>query len=219
MDTSTQLNPKTVALMTIDTQNDFTLPGAPAEVPGTFAVVPKIAQLIQAFRHAAKPVIHVVRLYLPDGSNAELCRREAIRAGARIVQPGSEGAELVEALKPIRAVRLNAEPLLQGQAQQIGEQEFVVCKPRWGAFYHTPLEEFLRDRKIDSLVFCGCNFPNCPRASLYEASERDFRVALVTDAVSGLYDQGMRELERIGVMLQDTARTIAWLKSGGDATR
>src|SRR3989442_358297 len=29
---------------------------------------------------------------------------------------------------------------------------------------------------ISTLVCCGCNFPNCPRTSLYEASERDFRL-------------------------------------------
>jgi len=211
MDTCTQLNPKAVALMTIDVQNDFTMPGAPAEVPGTAEAIPKIVQLIQAFRHAAQPVIHVVRLYLPDGSNAELCRREAIRAGAQIVQPGSAGAELVEALKPTRSIRLDAERLLQGHVQQIDRQEFIMYKLRWGAFYRTPLETFLRERQIDSLVFCGCNFPNCPRMSIYEASERDFRIALATDAVSGLYDQGRRELERIGVFLHDTIGIIAWL--------
>lgn len=213
MVTATQLNPKTVALMTIDMQSDFTLPGAPAEVPGTAEVIPKIVQLLQTFRRANKLVIHVIRLYLPDGSNAELCRREAIRAGAQIVQPGSEGAELVEALKPSRSIRLDTQLLLQGHVQQIGEQEVVVYKPRWGAFYRTSLEPFLRERRIDSLVFCGCNFPNCPRTSIYEASERDFRIALVTDAVSGIYNQGLQELERIGVLLQDTAGMIAWLNS------
>ena len=37
-------------------------------------------------------------------------------------------------------------------------------------------------------MFCGCNFPNCPRTSIYEASERDFRVVLARDAISGFPD-------------------------------
>jgi hypothetical protein len=53
-------------------------------------------------------------------------------------------------------------------------------------------------------VFCGCNFPNCPRTSIYEASERDFRVVLAQDAISGLYDKGLEELENIGVSLLPT---------------
>jgi nicotinamidase-related amidase len=52
---------------------------------------------------------------------------------------------------------------------------------------------------VNTVAVCGCNFPNCPRATIYEASERDFRVAVVTDATSGLYERGLRELENIGV--------------------
>ena len=52
---------------------------------------------------------------------------------------------------------------------------------------------------VNTTAVCGCNFPNCPRATIYEASERDFRVAVVADATSGLYERGLRELENIGV--------------------
>ena len=214
MDSYTKLNASSMALITIDVQNDFTLPGAPAEIPGTYQVIPKMVELAQVFRRTHRTVIHVVRLYLPDGANVDLCRREAIRSGKKIVIPEMEGSELVDQLKPSRSIRLNPKRLLQNKVQQIGGGEFIVYKPRWGAFYHTPLEEFLKKRKIDSLVFCGCNFPNCPRTSIYEASERDFKIALATDAVSGLYEQGVRELERIGVSIQDTPGIISWLEVG-----
>jgi len=215
MDTYTKLNRSSVALITVDVQNDFVLPGAPAEMPGACQMIPKVVQLIEAFRRAQRPVIHVVRLYLPDGSNVDLCRREAIRSGRQIVLQGTEGSELSAELKPSRSIRLQPELLLRGNMQSIGEQEAIMYKPRWGAFYRTPLEAFLRERNIDSLVFCGCNFPNCPRTSIYEASERDFKIALVTDAVSSLYGQGVRELERIGVFIQDAAEIISWLGKTG----
>lgn len=218
MDTHTKLNPSSVALITIDVQNDFTLPGAPAEIQGTLQVVPRIVQLLKAFRKLHKPVVHIVRLYRPDGSNVDLCRREAVQSGKKIVVPKTEGAELVNDLKPSKTIRLDPKFLLQGKVQQIGDQEFVVYKPRWGAFYRTPVEQFLQERRIDSLVFCGCNFPNCPRTSIYEASERDFKIALATDAVSGIYEQGLRELERIGVSLQDTAGIVSWLKTDLSST-
>jgi nicotinamidase-related amidase len=47
---------------------------------------------------------------------------------------------------------------------------------------------------VNTLVFGGCNFPNCPRTSISEASERDFRLVLAEDAISGLYDRGRQEL-------------------------
>ncbi len=204
--------PTSAALITIDVQNDFTLAGAPAEIPGTRQIIPSIVRLLQAFRALQKPIVHVVRLYLADGSNVDLCRRAAIEAGEAIVTPGTDGAELVAELRPATTVRLDPNLLLQGKVQPIGDQEFVMHKPRWGAFYRTPLESFLRERGINSLVFCGCNFPNCPRTSIYEASERDFRIAVATDAVSGLHEPGIRELAGIGVLLQDTTKMISWLK-------
>ena len=217
MDTHLKLERSSVALITIDVQNDFCLPGAPAEMPGAHQAIPQMVELLRTFRRTGKWVIHVVRLYLPDGSNADLCRRDTIRSGKRLVAPETKGAELVDELKLSQSVQLQSELLLQGHVQLLGDHEVVMYKSRWGAFYHTPLEEFLKERGIDSLVFCGCNFPNCPRASIYEASERDFKVAIATDAISGLYAEGVKELERIGVSIQDTPGIIAWL--GANAIR
>jgi nicotinamidase-related amidase len=48
---------------------------------------------------------------------------------------------------------------------------------------------------VNSLVVSGCNFSNCPRITIYEAIERDYRIALAEDAISGLYSQGKKEFE------------------------
>jgi len=42
------------------------------------------------------------------------------------------------------------------------------------------------------------------RTSIYEASERDFRVVLIEDAVSGLYEKGAEEMRKIGVAVMTT---------------
>ena len=198
-------------LLTVDTQNDFTLPGAPAEIEGTAEAVPQMQRLIGAFRSADTPVIHVVRLYKKDGSNVDQCRRESIETGAEIVQPGTNGAELVEELKPSDDIRLDADQLLRGEFQEVGPQEWIMYKPRWSAFYRTDLDEFLAARSVDTVVVCGCNFPNCPRTTIYEASERDYRLIVVSDATSGMYRRGIEELENIGVAVQDTVDTIEWI--------
>lgn len=77
----------------------------------------------------------------------------------------------------------------------------MIFKPRWGAFYRTPLASLLDDLAVDTVVFAGCNLPNCPRASIIEASERDYRTVLATDAVSQASEQGFREIAGIGVQL------------------
>lgn len=95
VDGYTQLRWRDAALLTIDVQNDFTLPEAPAHVPGTQQAVPAMRQAVVAFRAAARPIVHVVRLYRPDGSNVDLVRRRRVEQGEEIVVPGSAGAELV----------------------------------------------------------------------------------------------------------------------------
>ncbi len=169
--------------------------------------------ILNASRERQVPILHVIRLYKEDGSNVDICRRELIETGATMVRPGSIGAEIVETIKPESASKLNHEELLEGSIQMIGNLEWVMYKPRWGAFYQTQLEEFLREKNIDTLIFIGCNFPNCPRTSIYQASERDFRVVMVEDAISGVYDKGIREIQNIGVKVIRTDELIKELNS------
>jgi nicotinamidase-related amidase len=210
------------ALITIDTQNDFTLPNSPFKITGTLEIVPKMRQLLDTFRSMCKPIIHVIRLYNPDGSNVDLCRRRAVaELGKKLVIAGTRGAELVEELKPFSfssssssspRLRLDTELLLQGEPQQLTANEWIMYKPRWGAFYATPLENHLHKLNVNTVVICGCNFPNCPRTTVYEASERDFRVVLIKDATSKIYEQGLQELENIGVELMTSDDCVTALK-------
>ncbi len=195
------------ALITIDTQCD-TLDGQPFEIPGTSAILPRMTELLQAFRKAIKPIIHIVRIYTPDGANVDLCRKELVEQGAPLVLAGSPGSQLAPDLLPGVGLELDTERLLSGAIQTLESNEVVIYKPRWGAFYDTPLEQYLRREGVSTLVFSGCNFPNCPRTSIYEASERDFRLVLVEDAISGFYDRGRREMRNIGVELLSTAQVI-----------
>ena len=200
MDHYTSPDFSSLALITIDTQRD-TLDGQPLDVPGTSAILPTMRHLLLAFRESGGPIIHMVRLYKEDGSNAEPCRRSTIENGTTMLAPGSLGSQLAQVLLPAPDLRLDADLLFAGGIQQLGPKEVAIYKPRWGAFYETPLEMHLRELGVTSLAFSGCNFPNCPRTSIYEASERDFRVVLVEDAVSGLYGRGKAELRGIGVSL------------------
>jgi nicotinamidase-related amidase len=188
------------ALINIDTQCDM-LDGQPFEIAGTSAVLPRMRELLRIYREMQRPIVHIVRLYHADGSNVELCRREQVEQGASLVLTGSAGSQLVPELLPHTGIKLDDNLLLSGGIQQLDQKEVVIYKPRWGAFYKTPLERHLREEGITTLVFCGCNYPNCPRTSIYEASERDFRVVLVDDAISGLYDRGRQEMRNIGVEL------------------
>jgi nicotinamidase-related amidase len=200
------------ALITIDTQEDFTRADGAACIAGTVEVLPTIQCLLSAYREKRLPIIHVVRLYKNDGSNADICRRSLVEGGRSIVSPGSTGSELAAELRPLEYSQLDATVLLQGHLQEIGAKEWAIYKPRWGAFYATKLAEHLRLIRVTTIVVVGCNFPNCPRMTIYEASERDLRVVVVSDAISGIYDRGINELRAIDVQVLPAAEVVRAVK-------
>lgn len=191
------------ALVLIDVQNDFVDGATP--IAGTAELLPAMARLARAFRDAGRPVVHVVRLYVPGGSDVDPVRRSAVEAGARIAAPGSAGSEVPAALL---GVPLDHALLLSGAVQSVGDAEAVLFKPRWSAFHRTGLDEHLRDLGVDTVIVAGCNLPNCPRATLFDASERDYRAAVVADATSQATDQRLDDLRLIGVEVLTTADVV-----------
>jgi nicotinamidase-related amidase len=213
LDKYTRPDLNSAALVIIDAQCDF-LDGQLLEIPGTSAVLPNIKLLLDAFRGHKKPVIHVVRIYRRDASNVDPCRKAAVEGGKPLLLEGSSGCQIAPGLLLSSKATLDFPLLLAGGIQYLSPSEVVIYKPRWGAFYGTPLNKYLKELGVSTLVFAGCNFPNCPRTSLYEASERDYRVVVATDAISGLYELGKNELRNIGVellatraLLRDTERS------------
>ncbi|WP_305091559.1 cysteine hydrolase family protein [Prescottella sp. R16] len=197
------------ALLVIDMQNDFvdgTLP-----VAGTSDVVPLLSILLDAYRRAGHPIVHVVRLY--TGTDVDPVRRTAIaRDDAPIVRPGTTGSRIVDGLLPDSAPGLDAELLLAGGRQPLGPNESVLWKPRWSAFHRTGLAGYLTDLRIDTVVVAGCNFPNCPRATMFDASNHDFRVVSVTDATSGTTSDRLADARSIGVVTMTVSDILDTLK-------
>jgi hypothetical protein len=56
-----------------DMQHDF-LSESPYGLPGTTEIIPNLRAITDAFRTAHRPIVHIVRLYQADGSNADLAR-------------------------------------------------------------------------------------------------------------------------------------------------
>jgi nicotinamidase-related amidase len=191
------------ALVLIDVQNDFIDGAAPVE--GTAERVETIARLAAVFRAAGRPIVHVVRLYVPGGSDVDLPRRAAIEAGRQVTAPNSHGAKIPESILPSTGADLDVGLLLAGGIQHLGANEVIMFKPRWSAFYRTGLDAYLREADVTTVVLAGCNLPNCPRATLFDASERDYRAVLVTDATSQVTPERLSDLQLIGIHLATTS--------------
>ncbi|ORA59749.1 cysteine hydrolase family protein [Mycobacteroides franklinii] len=202
------------ALVVIDVQTEF-VSGA-MTVPGTADRIPALSRLVSAFRKAGRPIVHVVRLYVPGGTDTDLPRRAEILAGREVAAPGSDGSQIPAELLPAGA-QLDPELLLAGGFQEVGPAEHIAFKPRWSAFYRTELERHLRERGISTVVVAGCNLPNCPRATLFDASERDYRAVIVEDATSQVTPERLHDLTLIGVTVTDVASVEKELLGSGES--
>lgn len=172
------------ALIIIDMQNDFVLPGAPVCVAGAYATVPCIKRLLDFFRTQAWPVFHVIREYRADGSDIEFTRLHGFLNNKSYAVPGTEGCNIVTELAPV-------------------EGEYRIVKNRFSGFMNTELDFMLRRIGATHLVICGTQYPNCIRTTIFDAIAYGYPVINVTDATSAQTQQvaeaNITDLRNIGV--------------------
>jgi nicotinamidase-related amidase len=192
------------ALLVIDVQNDFLDDGV-MPVDGTQAVIPNIGALLAACRAAGRPIVHVIRLY--DGDDVDLLRRELIAGGANIARPGSDGALVPHRLLD-KEQRKYHPALKAGAVIQIAPREYMIFKPRWSAFFRTRLDGQLQALGVDTIIIAGCNYPNCPRATIYDGTSMDYRVVAVADAISGVTALHVDEASRVGAVVMKTHAVV-----------
>jgi nicotinamidase-related amidase len=152
------------ALLIVDMQNDFVLPGAVLCVAGAQATIPVIAQAADWFRARGWPVVYVVREHAADGSDVERPRLGLFQRHPFLV-PGTPGCEIVSGLEPRPG-------------------DLRIVKKRWSAFMHTELDWVLRRLGIERIAVSGTQIPNCLRATLLDALCYGYEAVLLTDASS-----------------------------------
>ena len=172
------------ALLIIDMQNDFVLPGAPLCVRGAAPSVPVIRRLLLQARAQGLPVIHIIRQHNRDGSDVEKSRQELFQEGPGVCVPGTEGAQIVPALAP-------------------EEGEYIVHKRRFSAFFQTELDMLLRRLGVDTLLVTGTQYPNCVRGTAVDGMSLDYDVIVVTDACSAqspdVEQANIRDMRNMGI--------------------
>lgn len=194
--------PKRVALLVIDLQVDFAAPeGAMAQsgadMKAVQAAVGKIAELVDAARTANVPCIFTRAVTSPE-RQTEIEAEGRARHGEpvpTICLAGTHGVTFVE--------------------PRPREGELVITKQRYSIFPGTGLAETLKQRGIDSVIFCGLTTECCVQSSAWDAFERDFHVFIVQDAVAAyepaLHQAALRSLELSGAIVAPVAAfATAW---------
>ncbi|XP_075510281.1 putative inactive nicotinamidase At3g16190 [Primulina tabacum] len=188
---------KDTALLVIDMQNDFILPGGPMHVKGGEAIVPNVIKAIEVSRSRGIPVIWVVREHDPLGRDVELFRRHFYSSGKpKPTSKGSKGAELVDGL-------------------DIKDGDYKLVKTRFSAFFNTHLHSYLQGVGVKKLVIIGVQTPNCVRQTVFDAVALDYEtVTVVVDATAAatpdIHNANIFDMSNVGVAIPTLEE---WCKS------
>ena len=170
------------ALLIIDMQRDFIEPGGFGEslandVTLLQAIVPTVAQVLEAWRRAGGMVVHTRESHRADLSDCPPAKRlrgsPRLRIGddgpmGRILVQGEPGNQIIPALAPLAG-------------------ETVIDKPGKGAFYATPLNALLTQAGISQIVCMGVTTEVCVQTTLREANDRGFDCLLLEDCTESYF--------------------------------
>ena len=155
-------------LMVIDMQNDFVLDGAIMQVKEAKNQLPRIQRLIAKCRELGVPVIYTIQ-----ETDAVFCPLE-VAAIPRLkdagMRKGTGGQQIVSELAPM-------------------EDDIVIRKRRFSAFYQTDLEIILRNIRgsvnpVDTIIICGTVTNICCESTARDAFFRDYKVVFGSDVCS-----------------------------------
>ncbi|KAL2516207.1 putative inactive nicotinamidase [Forsythia ovata] len=178
---------KNTALLVIDMQNDFILPGGQTHLKGGQDIVPNVIKAVEIARIRGIPIIWVVREHDPLGRDVELFRRHLYSSGKpKPTSKGSLGAELVDGLV-------------------IKDDDYKLVKTRFSAFFNTHLHSYLQGAGIKKLVITGVQTPNCIRETVFDAVALDYQtVTVIFDATaaatSDIHLANIFDMTNIGVV-------------------
>lgn len=191
-------------LIVIDMQNGFCKDGGFMGKIGldwstSGDAIGPVGRLLEAARAAAAPVYFTRYSLNQDYSDAGLLLEvwPAIEGTGGLVR-GSWDAEVVDELEP-------------------GEDETVIDKTRYSAFYDTDLLERLRADGVETLIVCGVTTNVCVESTVRDAFFRDIRVVVPSDgtaAVTPELHEGALDGFRYGFGQVATVDEIAAALSG-----
>jgi nicotinamidase-related amidase len=153
------LDPASTALIVVDMQHDFVSDGGSRQVADAQATVPVIADLIRRFRAAGAHIVFTQDTHRDGDPEFRIWPPHALE--------GTHGWEIVDELHPL-------------------PEDTVLRKPRYDAFYGTPLDHLLRQWGVGTLVICGTVANICVHYTASSAALRWFDVVIPRDAVSAL---------------------------------
>jgi nicotinamidase-related amidase len=161
-------DPDTTAVVVVDMQNGFCHPDGSLYAPGSEAAIDPVNDLLASARAAGADVVFTRDVHPPEQFEDAHYYDEFERWGEHVLE-GSWEADIVDDLT-------------------VRDEDHVVVKHTYDAFYRTDLEAYLDTHGIDDLLVCGTLANVCVLHTAGSAGLRDFRPVLVADAIGAIED-------------------------------
>ncbi|WP_297886468.1 cysteine hydrolase family protein [uncultured Halorubrum sp.] len=156
-------DPTATAVVVVDMQNGFCHPDGSLYAEPSEAAVEPVTALVDRAREAGASVVYTRDVHPPEQFDETHYYDEFDRWGEHVVE-GSWDAELVADL-------------------DVRDDDHVVEKHTYDAFYRTDLEGYLDAHGIDDLLICGTLANVCVLHTAGSAGLRDYRPVVVEDAL------------------------------------
>jgi ureidoacrylate peracid hydrolase len=199
------LDPAKTALVVIDLQNVFMLPGMPVEVPTAREIVPNVNRLADATRAAGGTVVWV-RMNL-----------EGERENWSVFFLGDRRRETMDELGPgSHGYALHAD-------LDVKPADLVVDKRRYSAFIQgsSDIDAKLRARGIDTLLIVGTLTNVCCESTARDAMMLNYKVFFLSDANAANSDADhnatLATVQRVFGDVVTTDEAIGLLQQSGAA--
>ncbi|MDE5552915.1 MAG: cysteine hydrolase [Muribaculaceae bacterium] len=153
------------AILVVDMENDFVMPGSQMRVEGAYATLPAIKRFLDYGRSNDWAVIYIYRIHRPSGIDAELFRRHYFEEGKPFCIAGTPGAAIPDEIAPQKG-------------------DIKVTKQRFSAFFGTDLDIILRGLGVKNVYITGTQYPNCIRSTAVDSMSLDYNTVVVTDCCS-----------------------------------
>lgn len=174
------VDPCHTALVVVDMQRDFCLPGGAFDLLGIDLsiyplMIPRLARLIGGARDAGVTVIHIQMTVLP-GRRGESPAQ--LRFNMRLhLESYGPAAPLLYAVEGSPGHQIIPEV-----APRAGD--LIVRKYRSGGFWGTNLDMLLRSNGVETVVVAGCTTEGCVESTARDALFNDYYVVIPEDCVA-----------------------------------
>jgi nicotinamidase-related amidase len=155
-----RIDPQKTALLVLDMQNDFVEESALLQVKTIRNGLVAYKEFIGNCREKGMSIFYTRHTYFPGNTSVEarlfpVLMQDGLRKGTR-------GWDIAQEIYP-------------------KENDVIINKTRFDAFYQTNLEKILREKEIENIIISGTMTQVCCESTARSAMYRDFNVLFLSD--------------------------------------